>query len=62
MLKRLRFKNTTLEELLTLEQARLLREAAPVGPPGSVRERLIRKGRRCHLRDWLNSPGLQSPK
>ena len=63
MLRRLRFKNTTLEELL-VEEAQLLREEAQSIPPG--RERLIRHARRAktasHLREWLASPGPQSPK
>lgn len=60
MLRRLRFKNTTLEELLV--EARL-REAQGI-PPG--KERLVRQARRAktasHLREWLASPGLQPPK
>ncbi|WP_454620470.1 hypothetical protein [Bradyrhizobium cenepequi] len=64
MLKRLRFKNTTLEELL-VEEAQHLREEAQ-GIPRTVRERFIRQARRAkatsHLREWLTSPGLQPPK
>jgi len=63
MLRRLRFKNTTLEELL-VEEAQRLREEAQGIPPG--RERLVRQARRAkaasHLREWLASPGLQPPK
>nr|WP_084809354.1 hypothetical protein [Bradyrhizobium sp. NAS80.1] len=63
MLKRFRFRNTTLEELLA-EEAQRLREEAQGIPPG--RERLVRQARRAraasHLREWLASPGPQSPK
>ncbi|WFU75029.1 hypothetical protein QA642_13860 [Bradyrhizobium sp. CB2312] len=63
MLRRLRFKNTTLEELL-VEAAQDLREEAQSIPPG--RERVVRQARRAkaasHLRGWLASQGLQSPK
>lgn len=65
MLKRLRFKNTTLEELL-VDEAQRLREEAEGIPPDTGRERLVRKARRAkvasHLREWLTSPGLQPSK
>src|SRR5438874_13804314 len=50
MLRRLRFKNTTLEELL-VEEAQLLREEAQSIPPG--RERLIRHARRAKTASHL---------
>jgi hypothetical protein len=63
MLRRLRFKNTTLEELLANEAQRLREEAQGI-PPGG--ERFFRKARRAkaasHLREMLASPGLQSRK
>jgi hypothetical protein len=59
MLRRRRFKNTTLDELLNAAQR--LRERG-LGHP----ERLIRKARQAktasHLREWLIASGLQSPK
>ena len=58
---RLRFKNTTLEELL-LEEARRLHQEAKGFPPGGERERFIRKSRRTkHLQEWTTSPGLKAP-
>ncbi|MCP3367521.1 hypothetical protein NLM23_00215 [Bradyrhizobium cajani] len=60
MVRRLRFKNTTLEELL-VEEAQRLREEAQGIAPG--RERFIRHRRAktvSHPREWLASPGLQS--
>ncbi|MBR1288656.1 MULTISPECIES: hypothetical protein [Bradyrhizobium] len=63
---RRRIKQTTsLEERLT-EQALRLRDEAKSLPPGIERERAIRKARQAetgaHISEWLNSPGLQSPK
>nr|WP_249129715.1 hypothetical protein [Bradyrhizobium japonicum] len=56
---------TSLEERLT-EQALRLRDEARSLPPGIERERAIRKARQAetgaHISEWLNSPGLQSPK
>ena len=64
MLTRLRFKNTTLEELL-MGGAQRPREEAQGIAPGAARERLIRKARRTkaasQLREWLTS-GVQPPK
>ena len=58
---RLRFKNTTLEELL-LEDARRLHEEAQGILSGDERERLSRKTRQTkHLQEWLTSPGLKAP-
>ncbi|MET3337284.1 hypothetical protein ABIF61_005808 [Bradyrhizobium japonicum] len=63
---RRRIKQTTsLEERLS-EQALRLRDEAKSLPPGIERERAIRKARQAetgaHISEWLNSPGLQSPK
>ncbi|GMO75861.1 MULTISPECIES: hypothetical protein [Bradyrhizobium] len=63
---RRRIKQTTsLEERLT-EQALRLRDEAKSLPLGIERERAIRKARQAetgaHISEWLNSPGLQSPK
>ncbi|GAA0026830.1 hypothetical protein [Bradyrhizobium ottawaense] len=63
---RRRIKQTTsLEERLT-EQALRFRDEAKSLPPGIERERAIRKARQAetgaHISEWLNSPGLQSPK
>ncbi|WP_390887522.1 hypothetical protein [Bradyrhizobium ottawaense] len=56
---------TSLEERLS-EQALRLRDEAKSLPPGIERERAIRKARQAetgaHISEWLNSPGLQSPK
>ena len=61
MLKRVRLKNTTLEELL-VEDARRLRQQAGEIPPGSEREQLTHKARRAkHLQEWLTLPGLRPP-
>jgi hypothetical protein len=47
-------------------QARRLREEAKSLPPGSERDKLVRKARQAetgsHLTEWLSSPGLASPK
>ncbi|MBR1367094.1 hypothetical protein [Bradyrhizobium ottawaense] len=63
---RRRIKQTSsLEERLS-EQALRLRDEAKSLPPGIERERAIRKARQAetgaHISEWLNSPGLQSPK
>jgi hypothetical protein len=63
MLKRLRFKNTTLEELLA--EAQRPQEDVQGVPPGSERDRLFRKTRQAkaasHLQKWLISPGPRPP-
>ena len=65
MIKRRRFRNTTLEELLVGEAQRLRNEAQSI-PPGYKRERLGRKARQAetayHMMDWITSPGMQPPK
>jgi hypothetical protein len=56
---------TSFEERLA-SQARRLRDEAENLPPGSERDDLIRRARQAetasHLNEWLNSPGLASPK
>jgi hypothetical protein len=55
----------TLEERLA-EEAQRLRETAKSLPPGTARDRLLRKARQdetaLRVTEWLNSPGLQPPK
>ena len=66
MFTRRRFKHAkSLRERL-LEEAQSLRDAAKLLPDGPVRDATLRKAREseatAHMDDWLNSPGLQSPK
>ncbi|WP_028166357.1 hypothetical protein [Bradyrhizobium elkanii] len=65
MIKRRRFRNTTLEEMLADQAQRLARQAQGI-PPGYKRQRLVRKARQAetasHMIDWIMSPGLQPPK
>ncbi|MGY2903578.1 hypothetical protein [Bradyrhizobium sp. URHC0002] len=66
MKMRHRFKQTrSLKERL-LEEAQNLRDAAKLLPSGPVREAVLKKARQteaaAHMDDWLNSPGLRSPK
>ena len=46
--------------------AKNVREKASLLPPGAAKDDLLRKARQAdtasHLDDWINSPGLQSPK
>jgi len=63
---RRRFKQSnSLEERLT-DEAKRLREAAKLLPPGAVREQILRKARQAetgsHISEWLRSPGLKPPK
>ena len=55
----------TLDERLE-DHAKRLRDEARGTPPGVERDNLIRRARLAetasHVRDWLSSPGLQSPK
>lgn len=65
-MKRRRFMQTkSLKERLA-EQAEADRERAKSLPQGREREELLRRARRAdtasHLSEWLNSPGLRSPK
>jgi hypothetical protein len=56
---------TSLNERLANE-AHLAIEKADQLPPGPEREALLKKARQAdtaaHINDWLNSPGLRSPK
>jgi hypothetical protein len=56
---------TALEERLAHLAGRLREEAKDL-PPGAERDHLIRRARltdtASHLTEWLNSPGLESPK
>lgn len=56
---------STLDQRLE-EEAQCLRKVAQGTPPGIQRDMLIRKARQAettaHMREWLSSPGLQSPK
>jgi len=64
-MQRRRFKQTvSLEERLA-DEAKRLREAAKLLPPGIERDHAIRKARQAetglHINDWLRSPGLKPP-
>ena len=64
--QRRRFRQTiSLEERLA-EEAKRLRAAARLLPPGAVRQAALRKARQAeiaaHLSEWLQSPGLKPPK
>jgi hypothetical protein len=66
MKMRRRFKQTrSLKERL-LEEAQNLRDEAKLLPHGPVRDAVLKKARQteaaAHMGDWLNSPGLRSPK
>ncbi len=66
MLKRrnLQQKNS-LKERLALFAQDVRRQASQL-PPGPEREQMLRRARQAdtaaHLDEWVNSPGLQSPK
>ena len=65
MIRRRRFRNTTLEEVLA-DKAQCLRKEAQGILPHDKRERLVRKARQAetasHMLDWITSLGLQPPK
>jgi len=66
MKTRHRFKQTrSLKERL-LEEAQNLRDEAKLLSSGPVRDAVLKKAREteaaAHMDDWLNSPGLRSPK
>jgi hypothetical protein len=66
MFNRRRFEPTdTLERSLS-EEAKRLREAAELLPPGAVRDAALRRAREAetgsHISEWLRSPGLKPPK
>jgi hypothetical protein len=49
-----------------IKEARIARERADQLPPGAEREDLLEKAREpdvaAHISEWVNSPGLRSPK
>jgi hypothetical protein len=55
----------TFEERLAEQKARLEKEASKL-KPGPARDDLLKKARQIdtatHINNWLNSPGLQSPR
>ncbi len=65
MSSRRRFKSLPLKDRLALftEEAR---EKAEHLPPGPERDDMLKKANQgetaSHLNEWLNSPGLQSPR
>jgi hypothetical protein len=66
MFDRRRFEPTdTLERQLS-EEAKRLREAAELLPPGAVRDAALRRARQAdtgsRISEWLRSSGLQPPK
>jgi PAS domain S-box-containing protein len=64
-MQRRRFSQTQSLEARLAEEARRLREAVKLLPPGPERDEMIRKARRAetgsHMSEWLRSPGLQPP-
>jgi hypothetical protein len=60
-----RHRSESLQDRLTAF-AQETREKASALPPGLEQQEMLRKARQAdtavHLDDWLNSPGLQSPK
>jgi hypothetical protein len=65
MVRRRYVQDTTLDVRLAAEAERLRAEARNL-PPGQERDHLLRQARQtdaaAHMNDWLNSPGLQSPR
>jgi hypothetical protein len=63
--QRRRFKQTDALEVRLANEAMRLKEAARTTPPGSERERLLRRARQAdtgaHISEWLRSPGLRPP-
>ncbi|WP_082076968.1 hypothetical protein [Bradyrhizobium sp. LTSPM299] len=61
-----RFKQSEPLEDRLIDEAERLRKQARGTPPGTERERLIRKARQAEtasqMSEWLRSPGLQAPK
>ena len=64
-MQRRRFSQTQSLEARLAEEAKRLREAAKLLPPGPERDEMIRKARRAEtgslMSEWLRSPGLRSP-
>ena len=60
-----RRRSESLQDRLTAF-AQETRDKASLLPPGLEQQEMLRKARQAdtaaHLDDWLNSPGLQSPK
>jgi hypothetical protein len=58
-------RETSLEQRLASRAGRLKDEANKL-PPGDERDALIRRARQAevasHINEWLNSPGLATPK
>jgi hypothetical protein len=65
-MQRRRFNQIEPLEVRLADEAKQLREAAKLLPPGAERDELIRKARQAetgsHMSEWLRSPGLQPPK
>nr|WP_298108557.1 hypothetical protein [Bradyrhizobium sp.] len=66
MVKRRNLQQTnSLKERLASFAQNVRRQASHL-PPGPEREQMLRRARRAdtaaHLDEWVNSPGLQSPK
>ena len=66
MLKRRRYKQSqTLKDRL-IAFAEDVRAKASLMPPSAEKDDMLRRARQAdtasHLNEWLNSPGLQSPK
>ena len=63
-MQRRRFSQTQSLEARLAEEAKRLREAAKLLPPGPEHDEMIRKARRAetglHMSEWLRSPGLRS--
>jgi hypothetical protein len=66
MIRRKRIKQTATFEERLAEQARRLKAQAAEMPFGRDRDDLLRRARQAetaaHMNEWLNSPGLASPK
>jgi hypothetical protein len=66
MFNRRRFEQTDALERHLSEEAKRLREAAELLPPGAVGDATLRRAQRAetgsHISEWLRSPGLQPPK
>jgi hypothetical protein len=66
MLKRRRCKQSQSLKDRLVSFAKDVREKASLMPPGAEQNDLLLRARQAdtasHLNEWLNSPGLQSPK
>jgi len=65
MAERRLIRQTEPVEVCLAAEAKRLREEAKMLPPGVVRDAVLRKARQAetgsHVREWLNSAGLQPP-